>query len=317
MKNRYKIFCVIPGVFSFSIGNAQTIDSVLTDSTKIVNDSVSIASSLVNEVSTKTQNLSDYFNFSNIIISLILVGATYFFMRVIAFVLSIWAERNTKHRITIKGLIPIIRIIAWIGTLSFILIAVFQPPMASLLAFSASIGVAVGFAAQDLLKNIFGGIIILTDKPFQIGDKVQIGSFYGEVTGIGLRSTRITTADDNLITVPNSDVMSQSVSNANAGEENCQVVTQLYLPLTVNIQEVKKVALQAAQVSKFIYLNKPIAVLFFQEAMGHRVMLKVKVKAYVNDIRNEFAFMSEITEVLTESFAMYYNDDSKMNHFVE
>jgi len=277
----------------------------------IVTDTLNISTHIVKKMSSKTQSLGEYFSLSNIIISLILIATTYVFMRILTGLLIIWAERTTKHRITIKGFIPIVRIVMWVGTLSFILVAVFQPPMASLLAFSASVGVAVGFAAQDLLKNIFGGIIILTDKPFQIGDKVQIGSHYGEVTGIGLRSTRITTSDDNLITVPNSDVMNQPVSNANSGEENCQVVTVIYLPLTVDILKVKKTALEAAKVSKFIYLNKPIAVLFFQETLGHKVMLKVKVKAYVNDIRNEFAFMSEITEMLTNEFNAYYKSELK------
>ncbi len=273
-------------------------------------DTVQQTNTLVAEVSSKTQTFSDYFSLSNIVISLILFALTFIFLRITSGLLTIWAERNTKHRITIKGFIPIVRIVVWTGTVLFILVAVFQPPMASLLAVGASVGVAVGFAAQDLLKNIFGGIIILTDKPFQIGDKVQIGAHYGEVTGIGLRSTRITTADDSLVTVPNSDMMNQSVSNANSGEENCQVVTELYLPLTVDIQKVKATALEAARVSKFVYLNKPVVVLFFQEKMENKIMLRVKIKAYVNDIRHEFLFISELTEVLTREFNLYYTENN-------
>lgn len=269
-------------------------------------DTVQHTTDLVTEVSRKTQSFSDYFSLSNIIISLILIALTFLSLRIVSGLLTIWAERNTKHRITIKGFIPIVRIVVWTGTILFILVAVFQPPMASLLAVGASVGVAVGFAAQDLLKNIFGGIIILTDKPFQIGDKIEIGSHYGEVTGIGLRSTRITTPDDSLVTVPNSDVMNQSVSNANSGEENCQVVTELYLPLTVDIQKVKAIALEAARVSKYVYLNKPVVVLFFHEKLSNKIVLKVRVKAYVNDIRHEFSFISELTEVLTREFKLYY-----------
>jgi len=178
--------------------------------------------------------------------------------------------------------------------------------MASILAFSASIGVAVGFASQDLLKNIFGGIVIIFDKPFQIGDKIQIGNYYGEIVAIGLRSTRLVTSDDNLVSVPNSDVMNSAVANANAGEENCQVVTEIFLPLTCDINKIRTFAVETAQVSKHIYLNKPIHVLFFQENIGHKLVLKVKIKAYVNDIRNEFAFKSEITEVLTKEFSDLY-----------
>jgi small-conductance mechanosensitive channel len=96
--------------------------------------------------------------------------------------------------------------------------------------------------------------------------------------------------------------MNASVANANAGEDNCQVVTEIYLPLEVDVQAVRKYAIEVAQVSKYVYLNKPIIVLFKQEKLGHKVMLQLKVKAYVNEIRNEFAFMSEITELLTSRF---------------
>ncbi|MBN2349097.1 MAG: mechanosensitive ion channel [Bacteroidales bacterium] len=274
----------------------------------IASDTLNTPLKLVSEVSSETKAMSGYFSLSKIIISIIIITLTYVFLRIISGLLSIWAERNTKHRVTIKGFIPLIRIFVWLGALSFILVAVFRPPLASVLAFSASIGVAIGFASQDLLKNIFGGIIIIIDKPFQIGDKVQIGDYYGEVKSIGLRSTRITTPDDSLVSVPNAEVMNQSVSNANSGEENCQVVTEIFLPLTADMHKIKQSAIEAAQVSKFIYLNKPIAVLFFQENIGLKVMLKVKVKAYVNDIRNEFAFKSELTEILTHEFSQYYQD---------
>lgn len=283
-------------VFGYIQPDTISVDSMLTEE------------GLIAEMSSETKALSEYFSFPKLLLTLIILGVTYLFLRVISGLLHVWGERTTRHRVTIKGFIPVVRIVIWIGSFSFIIVAVFQPPMASVLAISASIGVAVGFAAQDLLKNIFGGIIIIIDKPFQIGDKVQIGAHYGEVTGIGLRSTRLITPTDNLVTVPNAEVMSQAVANANAGEENCQVVTEVYLPLHADIGRIRQTALEAAQVSRYVFINKPVVVLVAQENVGQRVLLKVKVKAYVNDLRNEFLFQSEITEVLTREFASFYAD---------
>jgi len=283
---------------------------VLSQAGTSIADTVSATDkSLLNDIDSQTKSLSNYFSLSKIIITVLIIVSTYVFLRILSLILGVWAERNTKNRVTIKGLIPLLRVLSWTGSLTFILVAVFRPPMASILAFTASVGVAIGFASQDLLKNIFGGIVIIFDKPFQIGDKVQIGNYYGEIVGIGLRSTRLKTSDDNLVSVPNSEVMNTAVANANAGEENCQVVTEIFLPLNVDINKVRSFAIETAQVSKHIYLNKPIVVLFFQENIGHKVMLKVKVKAYVNDIRNEFAFKSEVTEVLTKEFADLYKND--------
>jgi small-conductance mechanosensitive channel len=290
---------------------ANMADTVNIDNTlaSVTADTIAPSMKLITDVTAETKALSNYFSLTKTLVSLVILILTFLFLRIISVLFSIWAERTTKHRITIKGFIPIIRILAWIGSLSFILVAVFRPPLASILAFSASIGVAIGFAAQDLVKNIFGGIIIITDKPFQVGDKIQIGDHYGEVINIGLRSTRLTTADDSMVSVPNAEVMSRAVSNANSGEDNCQVVTEIFLPPSADIQRIRQSAIEAAQVSRYIFLNKPISVLFFQEKIGHKIMIKVKVKAYVNDIRNEFAFKSEITEILTNEFLDYYKDD--------
>ena len=175
---------------------------------------------------------------------------------------------------------------------------VFQPPAATLIAVAASLGIAIGFAAQDIFKNIFGGIMILFDRPFQVGDKIEAGQYYGEVVKIGLRSTRIVTADDSLVSIPNGDIMTRSVSNSNTGEANCQVVAEIYLPITVDTEKVRQIATEAAQVSKYIYLDKPIAVLFFNEVKERRSYFKMRLKAYVMDIRYEFSFKSDMTELV-------------------
>ena len=104
-------------------------------------------------------------------------------------------------------------------TLIFYLIinGIFKPPAETLIAVLASLGIAVGFASQDIFKNIFGGIMILFDRPFQVGDKIEVENYYGEVIKIGLRSTRIITPDDSMVTIPNGDIMNKSVSNCKLG----------------------------------------------------------------------------------------------------
>jgi hypothetical protein len=60
----------------------------------------------------------------------------------------------------------------------------------------------------------------------------------------------------------------------------------------------RKIALEAAQVSKYVYLNKPIVVLFFNEVKERRSYLKMRLKAYVMDIRYEFQLKSDMTEIV-------------------
>ena len=204
----------------------------------------------------------------------------------------------SKNKGTIKGVVPVVKIFGWMLIIFMIIAGVFKPPAATVFAFAASIGVAVGFASQDILKNIFGGITILFERPFNVGDKIEIGKYYGEVTEIGLRSTRLITPDDSMVTVPNSELMNQSLANSNSGESNCQVVTEIYLPVSINTAEIRELVEEAVSVSKYVYLNKPITILFSHDLKEKKTYMKMKVKAYVFDIRDEFKFKSDMTEII-------------------
>lgn len=226
---------------------------------------------------------------------------TFFLIKGVAFVLEGLAERNAERRLLYKRLVPIVRVLLWAAALFVVMRGIFHVDAQGLLAAAAAIGVAVGFAAQDLLKNIFGGLVILFDQSFQVGDKILVGGTYGEVTSIGLRSTRIVTPDDNLVTVPNAQVADDQVSNANAGELNCQVGTDLYLRGDVDEGRAKAIAYEAAASSPYTFLDKPIVVLVMDEYdERHRVHLKVK--AYVIDTRYEALLASDITERARRAF---------------
>ena len=246
----------------------------------------------------KPVELIEMISFSNLFWSVVILLVGYLIIRFITRMLKIFAERSARLRITMKSIIPIIRITIWTVIIIIIIKGIYNPPIEMLLAVTASVAIAVGLAAQDLLKNIFGGIMLLFDRPFQVGDKIEAGKYYGEVIEIGLRATRIVTPDDSTVTIPNMELMSSSVSNVNTGELNCQVVAEIILPVDVDTQLIRKLATEAAQVSKYIYLNKPIVVLFFNEMYQRRSYLKMRLKAYVLDIRYEFDFRSDMTETV-------------------
>lgn len=223
-------------------------------------------------------------------------------IRTLTRLINALAERWSHMRFGIKAMIPVIRIFGWTFVLYLIIADVFAPPIETLIAVTASAGIAIGFASQDILKNIFGGIMILFDRPFQVGDKIEVGKYYGEVVRIGLRTVRVVSPDDSLVSVPNSEIVNQSVSCANAGERNCQVVAEFYLPPEIDLVRARKIAYRAAAVSRYIFLNKPIVVLFKNEVHQGRSLLKMRLKAYVLDLRFEFPFMSEMTETVLDEY---------------
>lgn len=230
--------------------------------------------------------------------AILILMIAYLIIKYVTIILERLANRWVNLRLSIKRLIPFIRVAGWTFIIYTVIADVFAPPIETLLALTASAGIALGFASQDILKNIFGGIMILLDRPFQVGDKIQVKDHYGEVLQIGLRTVRIVTADDSVVSIPNSDVVSQPVSNANSGEFNCQVVAEFFLPFDLDLILLKKLAFRAAAVSRYVYLNKPISVIFKNEVSQGRSILKMRLKAYVLDIQFEHPFASEMTEIV-------------------
>jgi len=252
----------------------------------------------INEnVPTKPKDVLNAISFSKIFWTIVLLLIGYYLIKLSITILSLVSEKSVRLRITIKSIIPVVRIAIWTVIIFAIIKGIYNPPFETVIAVTASVGIAVGLAAQDLLKNVFGGVALLIDRPFQVGDKIETGNYYGEVIEIGLRATRIVTPDDSVVAVPNAELMNSPVSNANSGELNCQVVAEIYLPIDVDTELVRKIAIEAAHVSRYIYLNKPVVAVFFNEIKERRSYLKLRLKAYVLDIRYEFNFKSDMTEL--------------------
>jgi len=105
-----------------------------------------------------------------------------------------------------------------IGAVIFVVIQVWNVDATGWLASAGILGVAIGFASKDTLSNLFAGVFILADRPYRVGDYVQLDTGErGEVSFIGLRSTRIITRDDIEVTIPNSVIGGGKIVNETGG----------------------------------------------------------------------------------------------------
>jgi len=247
-------------------------------------------------------NSGSMINTSKITISIILFIIGWFSLRYITAVLNLLSERWPKYRLTIKGTVPIVRILGWSGLITFIIVTVFQPDMKAVYAVATGSAVAIGFALQDILKNIFGGVVILFDKPFKVGDKISIDDHYGEVVNIGLRTVRIVTLDDSEISIPNMEIVSKSVSNSNTGSPDCQIAAEFFFPDDLDMDKAHILAQRCAYLSQYIYLNKPVAVVFQNQMYGLESRIKMRLKAYVFDHRFESPFKTDLSKTVYREF---------------
>lgn len=256
--------------------------------------------SLGGEMDRTLVQIKEFISFWKILNILLIFLGTYFINKYITLIIDSVSEKATNYRLFIKRLAPISRIVIWSMAIYIAIAGVLTPPLETIITIAASIGIAVGFASQDILRNIFGGIMIILDRPFQVGDKIQIGEHYGEVLSIGLRSCRLVTPDDSVVSLPNGEMMNQAVSNSNSSALDCQVVAEIYLPATLDVQKIKEIAKKAVYASSFTYLNKPVEVIVLNEIHNRIFVMKLRVKAYVLDIRYEFLFKSDVTEMILD-----------------
>ena len=100
-------------------------------------------------------------------------------------------------------------------------------------------GLALALAAQDSVKNLFGGFTIFVDKPFKVKDRIKISGFDGAVEEIGIRSTRIRTLDGRMVTIPNSKFSESAIENISS-EPSRKVVLNLGLTYDTDSNGIKK-----------------------------------------------------------------------------
>jgi MscS family membrane protein len=184
-------------------------------------------------------------------------------------------------------------------------------------------GLAVALAAKDTLANLFGSITVLVDRPFQIGDWVQIGALDGTVEEVGFRSTRIRTFYNSLITIPNSQLTSSSIDNFGARQyrrfKTTLGVTYDTSPDRIEAfcEGIRQLILQRNHTRKdyfHVYLNdfgpsslNILLYLFFEVpdwstelAERHRIMIDIIRLAQSLDV--QFAFPTQTLHVFQEEF---------------
>ena len=129
-----------------------------------------------------------------ILYAVLIIVIAYIGILLLSFLLTRAAERMPTHRTQIRWSSRLRRSSSMPGPFFLIASTLFKPDVAELIAFFGLFGAILAFGVKDLFSDIVGGFVIIVEKPFQIGDKIMFGGYYGEVTDIGLRSMRIITS---------------------------------------------------------------------------------------------------------------------------
>jgi len=167
--------------------------------------------------------------FDNIVFVLLIISLTWFLLRFIDVLIKLYVEplaEKTESKLD-DQLLPLVRKFskAVIGILAVIVVlSNLGYDILSILAGLGIGGLAIALAAQDVVKNIIGGITIFWDKPFQIDDFIEISGNAGTVDEVGLRSTRLKSIGGTTYVLPNSQVADTMLENYSTRTARRQVV---------------------------------------------------------------------------------------------
>jgi small-conductance mechanosensitive channel len=196
----------------------------------------------------------------------------------------------------------LVSFILYIGGTVMLVSGVLNPPKEFLIAVAGSAAVALGFALKDVAASLVSGVILLFDRPFQVGDRVTFNDIYGEITAITLRSVRLQTLDDNIVTIPNARFITDVVSSGNMGMMDMMVVTDFHLALDADLEQAKDIVRQVIVTSRFAYLKKDGGFTMQEVEVAKRLAIRLRSMAYVFDVKYEKIFQSDITNRVTHLF---------------
>lgn len=192
--------------------------------------------------------LQDYNQILNKIFFIVyLLLVTLMASKIITIFILHWFKVKKKFEKAPRLINKIINIIIYVIAL-LILLDHFDIDITPLIATLGIGALAIGLALQNTLSNLFAGLHILTDRPINIGDFIELeGNISGYVDDIGWRSTRIKTLPNTIVIIPNSKLAESTITNASQPEQQMSIVIQCGVAYTSNLEKVEKVTIDAAR----------------------------------------------------------------------
>ena len=235
--------------------------------------------------------INDFQDISFLKIALIIVGvwlAIYLVRKVLPYL----AERGPSQlRLYLLGAEPVLRLFFLTGAIVWLIPIVFNITLQNFFVIAGAASVAIGFAFKDYASSLIAGIVAVFERPYRPGDWVNIGGDYGEVISVGLRAVELRTAADDVITVPHLVLWDKNVSNSNDGQNTLMCIAEFHVHPDHEAAPLREALETVALTSAYLNYEKPVLVMLAETVWGTHYQLK----AYPFDMRDQFAFISDMT----------------------
>lgn len=237
----------------------------------------------------------------NMVVSILVLIITYLIARGIR-TLSPKVLNKLSEKVSINSLFSTLFYIGTLGVGLIIALNVLhlEQTVTSLLAGAGIIGLALGFAFQDITANFISGILIAFRKPIQVGDIIQTEQFIGTVEKIDLRVTVIRTFQGLHVIIPNKDIFQAPVTNFTKTYER-RVDLEIGVSYSDNLEQVKQVTLEAIQGLDFLLPGKEVK-LFYKEFGASSINLVIMFWVHYPDEPGYLAARSDAIMAVKKAY---------------
>ena len=224
--------------------------------------------------------------------------------RVITILFDWYAEKiNAGENRNLSGsLFPLLKKVSNIIIGALAIVIILSRFNVDISAFIVSLGVgslAIALAAQDTLSNMIAGFIIMIDRPFRIGDRIRYGDDIGDVAEIGIRSTKILDFDNNLVIMPNNEIVKSKIINVTYPNILTRVIVEVGVAYGTDLKKVREIMLKVANAHPLISKEIPadVVLLSFGDSS-----LDLRLAARTDDYRHAWTMQCELRETIYEEF---------------
>ena len=226
-----------------------------------------------------------------LVIALVIFAVFYLCYRLLKFVLARVTRRAGVEPTAATFLVMILKYVVLIAGVIMALQEL-GLDVTTILEGVGIIGIALGFAAKDTLSNIIAGFFLFWDKPFVIGDLIEVSDEYGEVREITLRSTRIVTVDGKLISIPNSVMVNTKVRSYTMSP-HLRLDIDVTIGVNEKIADAREAILGIVRADARFLTEPPAAVVVV--TLGD-YFVKLELKVWLRDPRIHIPVREELRE---------------------
>ena len=262
-------------------------------------------------------DVSAAIRFPGIVYGVVVIVATWFLTRAVTGTVTSLGHRFADKRLSLNQVATVLRFTLWLFGLVVASALSLHLSKEVVIALTGTAAVTVGFALKDLAASIIAGITIILDRPFQVGDRITFNGTYGEVSAIGLRSVRLVTLDENVVTIPNNKSLTDAVASGNWGALDMLIQLDFYVGLSEDIALAKKLVEGAITSTRFVHLKRPPQIVINEVTQGNVFAVRIRCKAHVLDVQYEEAFQTDVTERVLTAFQQHRILAPNVHRFVD